>query len=188
MHPQLQQIAGELNEATARLRRLADALPFERWRERPGPERWSVAEGVAHLNLTSQAFLPLIERGLDEARALGRRAPRRYRTGFIGGILLRLLAPPVRFRVKTGAAFVPGADATSADILREFQTLQDRLLALVAASDGLPIDRVRVVSPFDGRVSYNLFASFAIIAVHQHRHLWQAEQGIGGSADRRIGA
>ena len=44
------------------------------------------------------------------------------------------------------------------------------------AARGLPIGRVGVVSPFNGRMKYNLFAALSILARHQHRHLWQAEQ------------
>jgi len=35
---------------------------------------------------------------------------------------------------------------------------------------------VRVTSPFNARVRYNLYACFTILPRHQHRHLWQAER------------
>jgi hypothetical protein len=41
-----------------------------------------------------------------------------------------------------------------------------------------------MISPFDSRVRYNLFSAFRIIAAHQRRHLWQAEQAIGSLKDR----
>lgn len=184
MHPQLQQIDDQLREASARLRRLQEAVPLERWRRRPGPDRWSIAECVAHLNLTSQAFIPLLERGIETARSLGRAAPARYRWGVVGWLLRRAVAPPVRLRAKTGAAFVPGSDSTPAEVLREFDQLQARILGFVAVSDGLAVDRVTIVSPFHARVRYNVFSSLGIIAVHQHRHLWQAEQATRIDADQ----
>ena len=32
--------------------------------------------------------------------------------------------------------------------------------------------------PFDSRVKYNVYSAFLIVAAHQRRHLWQAEQAI----------
>jgi hypothetical protein len=42
--------------------------------------------------------------------------------------------------------------------------------------DNLPVDRIKIASPFDARVKYNLYAALTILPRHQHRHLWQAEQ------------
>ena len=77
MHPDLQRIADEFAEAGRRLHRLADTCADELWTRRPGPERWSPAECVAHLQLTAEAFLPPIRRAVDEGRRTGRTAPRR---------------------------------------------------------------------------------------------------------------
>jgi hypothetical protein len=42
--------------------------------------------------------------------------------------------------------------------------------------DGLPVDRIKITSPFDARLKYNLYAALTILPRHQHRHLWQAER------------
>jgi hypothetical protein len=34
----------------------------------------------------------------------------------------------------------------------------------------------KVTSPFDSRVSYNVFSMFCILETHERRHLWQAER------------
>ena len=76
MNAQLQQVADELRDATARLHRLREAVPADRWPVRNDPARWSVSECVEHLNLTSAAFVPLLEAGLDAgARGTGHAAP-----------------------------------------------------------------------------------------------------------------
>ena len=38
--------------------------------------------------------------------------------------------------------------------------------------------RMKIVSPFDKRVRYNLVSAFHILAAHERRHLWQAEQAV----------
>jgi hypothetical protein len=87
--------------------------------------------------------------------------------------------------VKTTAAFVPRSTGSKQQVLAEFETLQDKLAAALADADGLDLGRLRVVSPFNARIRYNLYAAFRIIPAHQRRHLWQGEQvrkALAGSA------
>ena len=64
-------------------------------------------------------------------------------------------------------------------LLADFERLQSEVIACVRAADGLPIDRIKLVSPFDARLRYNLFAALTIVPRHQHRHLLQAERAAG---------
>jgi hypothetical protein len=178
VHPELQAVVDEFESAVVRLRALRDKAPASRWGDRPRPDRWSIGECVAHLNLTSSAFLPLVRAGLDEARRSGHAARRRYRRDLLGWLLWRSMGPPVKRKFKTTAPFVPRSDRTSADLVAEFERLQAEQLALAGEADGLPIDRVKIASPFNPRLRYNLFSALSILPRHQHRHLWQAEQNL----------
>jgi hypothetical protein len=180
MHPQLRVIQEEFERARERLRRLA-ATDDPHWSERRHPGRWSAAECVAHLNLTSAAYLPVLADGLTRARRLDAGPQRRYRHDLVGWLLWRSMAPPVRVRTKTSAPFVPGAVAGRVDLVAAFERLQEEQLRAVEQADGLAIDRVRVPSPFDPRVRYNLYACLSILPRHQERHLWQAERALGAA-------
>ncbi|RPJ72375.1 MAG: DinB family protein [Acidobacteria bacterium] len=178
MHAQLREIEAEFHAALDRLHQLANSVPPDRWSRRPGPDRWSAVECIAHLNLTTLAFRPLVERALEEARRLSLPAGSRFRRGLFGWLLWRALSSPGRFRVKTQPSFVPVAAAHVEEVVAEFERLQQEQIGWVRAADGLPLGRVKVPSPFDRRVKYNLFACLAILPRHQHRHLWQAEQAM----------
>jgi hypothetical protein len=178
---QLAAVVAEFEAAQHRLHRVTATVPEARWAVRADPERWSVAECVAHLNLTSRAYLPLLREALERARALGARssgaAPMRYRRDPIGWLLWRTAGPPVRFgRLRTAAPFVPKGDLPREEVIAEFDRLQAEQVACVREADGLPLDRVRITSPFNARLHYNLFACLTILPRHQHRHLWQAER------------
>ena len=175
MHPQLQLVGDEYRSAQARLHDLVRAVPDERWGKRSDPVRWSVAECVAHLNITSLAYVPLLQHALSRARMLERRSQRRYRRDPIGWLLWATMGPPVRFRLKTIARFLPSSVAAPGLLVQEFDRLQTAQLDCLAQADGLPLSQVRVTSPFNARVRYNLYACFTILPRHQHRHLWQAE-------------
>jgi hypothetical protein len=176
MHAQLQSIIDGLHGATARLHRLVETVPAAKWPERAEPERWSVSECIEHLNLTSTAYIPIIEAGLGEARQRNVAAPARYRRDLIGWLLWRTMDPPILFRVKTMTPFIPAATAPPDDLLHEFERLQAEQIALAEAADGLPLQAVRIPSPFDPRLTYNLYSCLSLLHPHQHRHLWQAEQ------------
>src|SRR3989442_9739729 len=90
------------------------------------------------------------------------------------------MGPPVRVRLKTIARFLPSSLAAPALLVQEFDRLQAAQLDCLAHADGLPLSRVRVTSPFNAHVRYNVYACFSILPRHQHRHLWQAERGWGG--------
>ena len=176
MHPQLQVVADELVAAQARLHRLADSTHESWWSRRPDPDRWSAGECVAHLNLTALAFLPLIRRALEQAATLGAGAPARLRRDLIGWMLWRTAGPSPRFRVRTTAPFVPTGSESLPALRATFDRLQVEQLACVSQADGRPIHRVKITSPFDPRLRYNLYACFTVLPRHQERHLWQAEQ------------
>lgn len=175
MNSQLQEIADELGEATARLHRLRDAVPEERWPSRRDPARWSISECIAHLNLTSAAFVPLLEAGIESARGEPP-GPRRYRRGFLGWALWKMTGPDSRGRVQTAPSFVPASSPPATEVIATFERWQAAIQRLLADADGLPIDKVNMTSPFNARMRYNIYAGFSAIPRHQHRHLQQAER------------
>jgi hypothetical protein len=179
MHRQLTEIIDDFNLAQERLHALVKRVPDDRWVVRTNPAKWSVSENVEHLNLTSEIYLPVLTAAIEETRKADGTAPDRYRRDFMGWALWRIMPPPVRvFRVKTAPGFVPTAALPPERIRERFDQLQQQLLALTAAADGLPIDRTFITSPVDGRARYNLFSALGILPRHQHRHLWQAEKSL----------
>lgn len=176
MHPQLQAVTDEFTSAQDRLHALAASVPETWWSRRAEAAAWSVGECVAHLNLTAAAYLPLVRRGLEEARQIGGTAPARFRRDPVGWMLWRMTGPPVRYRVRTTAPFIPAGAEPRARTVETFDRLQAEQLGCVADADGLPLGTVRITSPFDSRIRYTLYSCFTILPRHQHRHLWQAEQ------------
>jgi hypothetical protein len=185
VHPQLRAIVADFDAARDRLHTLAAEVPDRLWTLRPSAERWSIAECVAHLNLTAQAFLPLLDDALARAPRLDPPASRRLRRDLVGWLLWTVMGPPVRTRTRTAGAFVPASDLAPRDVVAVFDRLQEAQAARARAADGLAIDRVRIVSPFNARVKYNLYAALTILPRHQHRHLWQAEQARRTITDSR---
>src|SRR5438046_7802381 len=123
MHPQLQLVADEYRSAQARLHDLVRAVPDEQWRKRSDPTRWSVAECVAHLNITSLAYVPLLQHAVSRARMLERRSPGRYHRDPIGWVLWATMRPPVRVRLNTTSRFLRTSMAAPALLVAAFDRL-----------------------------------------------------------------
>jgi len=182
VNTQLETIVAAFSESTKRVDAMASRLSPNEWARRPAPEHWSPIECVAHLNLTAEAFLPLLRDGLDRARRLQQRPPSHYRRDLRGWLIWRAVKTPGQFRTRTPPAFLPAADRPPTHTLAEFARLQAEQTDCVQASDGLPIHKIMVVSPFDARVKYSVYSALTILTAHQHRHLWQAERAAGAIA------
>ncbi len=174
MHPQLSAWLGELDACTAHARRLAERAGDSGFARRPPSGRWSLGEHLAHLNLTTEAYLPVLER-VHAAQATAPRDERRsYRRDWLGAFLCWTLEPPVRYRFKTPPAFVPQSDAPRAQVLAAFEHLNAQLARCVSSLSGLDLNGSRIVSPFAASTTYNAWAAITVLTVHQRRHLWLA--------------
>jgi len=173
---QLTAIVNDLQAVQQRLRQLHRWLPREAWSQAPAPGRWSPAECVAHLNLTSRAMLPLLHDGLRKASVSPIGPPSRYRRDIVGWLVWNLIAPSNGLRTRTRQAFEPSDEGSPETVMAEFTRLQAEIIACVRAADGLPIDHVTLRSPFNGRVKYNLYAALTLVSRHQQRHALQADR------------
>ncbi len=182
MHRQIAALSDEYRSALERLRVVVDSLSGRSWAARPMPSAWSVAENVAHLNLTSEAMLPGLREAVQRAVASQETGPDRYRCDPVGWAFVRLVGPLPRIggrrrgRVGTTEAFVPRRSLSREVVLGRFHDLQHEKLALLKQADGQPIQRFKVASPFVKGVRYNAYATFLILVRHQQRHLQQAEE------------
>ncbi|HEY0160650.1 MAG TPA: DinB family protein [Thermoanaerobaculia bacterium] len=182
----LEEIEKELNEATRRAWTLVQSTDARLFTVRPDPASWSAAECISHLSISTESFLPVLRAALDDARQRGIivKGKRKLKMDLLGRILRWFLEPPIRKKTKTTAPFVPRSVRAKADAFGEFASLQQKLAELIIAARGIDLNRVKIVSPFDKRVKYNVFSAFRILVAHERRHLWQAEQAV--AALRRV--
>ena len=186
MQKQLAALVDSLDDAQGRLRRLSDDTPEKAWNNRPGPKRWSAADCVEHLNMTSRAYVPLLRDAIVEARQLDAPATTHYRRDTVGWFLSMMIGPMRHIgkfrigRITTTADFVPKGGRSPGQLLSEFVRLQSELVTMIRSADGVPLDRVKIVSPFGGRMHYNAYSALVVVARHQHRHIDQAQQALAG--------
>lgn len=174
----LEEVEAELDEATKRAWQLVKSTDPRHFTVRPQSGSWSAAECLAHLSVSTEMFLPVLRQAIDDGKAKGLTSTKKPSMDVIGRVLRWFLEPPIRQRVKTAQPFVPKAVRAKAEAFGEFSSLQSKLIDLLHEASGLDLRKLRIVSPFDKRVKYNLYSAFRIIVAHQRRHLWQAEQAV----------
>lgn len=176
LSPQLEQIRREVEESSHHARKLVAGMSDEQLLRRPAPDRWSVAECLAHLTKSAELNLPRVDAALAEASQRNLRADGPFQLDFVGGLLKWSLEPPYRMKVKTTAPFQPESLEPVAQVLPRFLASQAEILARVDRAQGLALDQLKITSAFNSKVRYNAFAAFHIMLAHVRRHLWQAEQ------------
>lgn len=178
MDDAIAEVEKELNEATRRAWTLVHSTDGRLFTVRPNPSSWSAAECISHLSISTEMFLPVLKTALDDARKKGLTPKGKPKMDLLGRVLKWFLEPPIRSRVKTAAPFVPRAVRAKAEAFGEFANLQSKLGEILQSAKDVDVAKVRIVSPFDKRVKYNVYSAFRIIVAHQRRHLWQAEQAV----------
>lgn len=174
----IEEVEQELNEATRRAWSLVHSTDGRLFTVRPNSASWSAAECISHLSISTEMFLPVLKLALDDARKRNLTSEKKPSMDVLGRVLRWFLEPPIRQRVKTAAPFVPRSVRAKAEAFGEFAALQAKLQEVLNSARGFNLSKIRIVSPFDKRVKYNLYSAFRILVAHQRRHLWQAEQAV----------
>ena len=174
----LEEVEAEIDDATKRAWELVKSTDPRFFTVRPHHASWSAAECLAHLSISTEMFLPVIEKSIDEGRKRGLTATKKPSMDILGRVLRWFLEPPIRKKVATSAPLVPKAVRAKAEAFGEFSALQSKLIEQVHQAGGLDLGKLKIVSPFDRRIRYNLYSAFLIIVAHQRRHLWQAEKAV----------
>jgi hypothetical protein len=143
----------------------------------PGPKRWSMAQCFDHLNATARAFVPAIDKAMEDARARGLTGSGPFGYSLFERIFLRSTEPPPGMRFPAPRILAPAPPGKPmAAVLSEFMEWQDRLDERIRLADGLDLRRARARSPAFPLFVWSLGALFAITLAHERRHIWQAGQ------------
>jgi hypothetical protein len=176
MDVQIDDLVVELQAASAGARELVEVFPETLLSARPGEGRWSALECLAHLVVTSEAYVPLVSGALKANTPVG--GERRFRMDAAGWLIARSLEPPARIRTRTVEEFQPRPFGSASALLARFLELQEGTEGVLRAAARYDLNVIKVISPFNRRIRYNLFSCFRILLAHQRRHLWQARRAV----------
>ena len=172
-------------DAQRRLHALADAIDDDAFNRKPTPKSWSAGECVVHLNKMAKGYLPVFEEVVAQPQP---QATGPFRYGWVSRKFIDAVRPGSR-PIPTGGAMKPSAsdDAHQSGVDREralarFDQDVDRYLAVIEASEGMDLARIKVRSPFLPILKLPLGAFIEAMGVHSIRHVEQAERAVRQAA------
>ncbi|MGO4885567.1 MAG: DinB family protein [Bryobacteraceae bacterium] len=176
MSPELVELDRQFAAAEAEASELTAGLLESQFNWRPDPSSWSMAECLQHLNMVGERCVHMLEATLADARARGRVANGPFGYGWLGKWVLARTEPPSRHKYKAPRAFTPAQGQPITAVLPAFRHLQEQLSRQLEQASGLDLAHIRVPAPEARPLRFNLQFTFAWIAAHERRHLWQARQ------------
>ena len=174
MHLEAQRFSEQVNDCRARAEQLVSGLTAQQLVQRPEASRWSIAECLAHLNITGNVVQKLSSAAVAKARP-SVTGSKSFPLGPRGRLLIWIAEPPPKFRIPAPKGIVPPVefpDPTA--LLPEFMKVQDGWEKLMKAGEKVDLSKIKVgslLSAFRCRLSGGLLWMTA----HQRRHLAQAE-------------
>jgi hypothetical protein len=161
---------------------LTQGLANEQFNWRPGPGRWSIAQNLGHLNAVNGSDLTPLRKAIEEGRSRQRTGEGPFTYGLLSNKWVAAAEPPVRRKRKAPKSYEPPAAAADpVTTLAEYRRISGEMRQLVQASAGLNLARVKTTLPTLPAVWRAIFkmplgARLALLAAHDRRHLWQAEE------------
>jgi hypothetical protein len=174
--PELADLDRQFAALKAEASELVDGLKESQFNWRPHERGWSMAECLLHLNIVGDRYVHVIEKALAEARARGSSDQGPFRHGWLGRWILANTEPPPKRKSKAVRSFTPAYGQPLTAVMPTFVHLQGQLALQLEEANGLGLIRIKVPAPGMGPIRLNLYLTFAWIAAHERRHLWQARQ------------
>ena len=170
----------ELSEATlavdAEAAKLCAGLSEEQlcWHPRPG--RWSIAQNLAHLRITTEVFLPVLDSALEASRELKLYGEGPYTLNLLGRVMVWRMESRPMLKMRAPQPLQPRLLSCPALELEHFLLTQAALRRRIADADGLDLTAMRFRSPVASYFRVNLLEFFSTFNAHSRRHLWQASR------------
>ena len=173
----LQTILNETEKNSEAARQLVSSLSEAQLNWKPAPDKWSIAQCLDHLAVTSKKFDPYFTVALVRGREKwpASTAPA-YRPSWVGGWLIKQVTPETGRNLPAPKVFRPSESSTIQGSFESFLKQQERFLAFVRETAGVDYNKTRLRSPVTPLMRYSLADAFVVTVVHGQRHLAQARR------------
>ena len=166
----------QFEQISAEADALVTPLTDDQFAWKPGPNLWSIAECLEHMNATARSYLPAIDEGIADAIKNGAYAEGPFHYSLIGRLFSHLMEPPARLRMRAANDNQPGPQRPKRETLAGFRAYQVQYVDRLRQANGIDLSRSCVRSPLASWIRIPLGSAFASMAAHERRHLWQARR------------
>lgn len=173
----LQTVVEETKKNSEAAKRLVSTLNDDQLFWTSSPNKWSIAQCLDHLAVTSREFDTYITPAIKQGRERWPiSSPVQYQPTWVGGWLIRQVVPETVRKVPAPKVFRPSESPRIENALDKFLDQQERFLKWVDDSRGIDFNKTRLRSPVTRFMRYSLADAFVVTIVHGWRHLAQAQR------------
>jgi hypothetical protein len=176
LNPELVEGQRQIAQIKEQAATLVQGLSDAQYNWHPAPDRWSIAQCVAHIVVGNEIYFPVFETCIAQARKKGLTGNGPFHYGWLGNWFVRTLDAPPKRRMKNPAPITPPPEQPLAKGIADFNAAHDRLLQFMLAANGLDLGRAKLRSPLLKLLKLSLGQGFALQLAHARRHLWQANE------------
>jgi hypothetical protein len=182
----IEQSLKEANHTRENVAKIFLHLSSEELNRKPTPDSWSAAECFQHLLSTKASYLisfgEIIKanQGSDkESTAFIHSANQSFNHSFWGKLILYFVNPKTKMKSKTTSSFNPSNSKVEPEIIQKYLEQHDQLTKTISGMKNLDLKRLRMASPINSKIKYNLGDAIRILVLHDKRHIQQAERALG---------
>jgi hypothetical protein len=174
---ELQRLLEDIDDADRRGAAIAASCSDEQfyWRPQNGAG-WSIAQCLDHLGVMNVVYGTAIRDGIEAARRGGSTRREPAKPGYLGGKFVRSMEPPVTRRLRAPRKGKPAPVKGRQLILEGYRAGHDLTRQLIADAATIDANQARFKNPFVPLLRFSIATGLFVIAAHDRRHLWQAEQ------------
>ena len=172
----LQAIFDDLDKSDREARSIVGGLSDVQVNWQPRETAWSIGQCLDHLARGNIVYATALLAALKDPRA--EKKPRRasIQPAWFSRFFIRTLEPPPKRKLRAPKKIVPASGINGEEALRAFLDSQEKMRTVIREGAGLDLNRIRFRNPFVGFLHLTVGAGLLIVAAHDRRHLWQAEQ------------
>jgi hypothetical protein len=175
--PDLQSIRDQIDAADRAGAGLAASVTEEQFQWRPHDGRgWSIAQCLEHLAIMNKHYGAAVRKGVEDGRRRNLRRTGPGRSTFFGRRFIQSQEPPVKMKLKAPKVGRAPQNKPRDEIIRAYHESHDFIRQLIDDAADVDLTRATYPNPFIPMIRMRVVTGFAILAGHDRRHLWQAEQ------------
>ena len=187
MHSRVEEVVNYLDLKRNALREAVERVPPELRDKQPGPDRWSVAQVLQHLNLIDKRVGLGMTKWVTEAREAGL-GPETDSSSVMNSLPTQLIADRSQRRNAPEEVRPPG-DIDAKAAWEALQTARETLRSAFLRGDGLALSEIVQPHPVLGPI--NLYQWMLFVASHEDRHTAQIieiAENLSAESDTAAGA
>ncbi|MGH1337331.1 MAG: DinB family protein [Aureispira sp.] len=172
------ELLSDLTQRTQRNLQTAQAwlqLPLEQLQYKPSADTWSVLEGVEHLNLYGDFYLPEMKQQMDNSNY--KTVTPTFKSSWLGNYFAKAMLPKEKLNtMKTFADKNPNGSTLDKTVLEKFIAQQKETLQLLQQAAQVNLTKTKTGITISSWIRLRLGDTFRVVIYHNDRHRIQATQ------------